>query len=420
MRSLSTELKVWKDSQGRLVPLITLYDIEVNDSTTLRLVEGDPDCTGSVTFGGQTYTAAAITREEHDENVEGDFPSFRLQVSNINGVAGGYIEANELDGRQVTIRTGLLRGNEADFQVETYTISGASYDRKAALLQLGPPNFFKRKTCPRKYQRMRCQHNWGARFLDDAGCGYPSDTFEGDTKEQWKFSNTTNDEKARQFGWYTINALKCGSTDANSGRLEINETVPGVLHIASQAEDIEWEPGLLNAPYVYKKLSGDFDVATQILPYRFRAGLHAGILCQDRVDLTSWILFGLAIDEGWQTHVRATAAVAGVGMDALDEETSIYNWVRLVRAANVFTCYRGTDGATWTSIGALTVAMDADIRLGLCLAGARIEKGVVDVGFSVFQFRSGGDATCERTREACRLKGNVHRYGAFPGIPTRR
>lgn len=109
MRELSADLKIWKDSQDRLVPLITLYEIEINDSTMLRLVEGDPDGSGSINYAGNTYMACAIQREEYSENIEGDYPSFRLLVSNINGVAGGYIEQNELDGRKVTIRTMLLR-----------------------------------------------------------------------------------------------------------------------------------------------------------------------------------------------------------------------------------------------------------------------------------------------------------------------
>lgn len=433
MRELSTELKVWKDSQDRLVPLITLYEIEVNDSTTMRLVEGDPDGTGTITFGGQTYNACAIEREEHEENIEGDYPSFQLLISNINGVAGGYIEQNELDGRQVTIRTGLLRGVEGDFQTETYTISGASYDRKHAILQLGPPNFFKQKTCSRRFQRMRCQHPWAKRFEDDAGCGYPSDTFEADTSADFKVgTNAALDaEQARQFGWYTKNASKCGLfTDQGyygprtNGVLEIGY-YPGVFVMGSEAEDIEWEPGLLNAPFMYKKLRGDFEVFTQILVYDSRAGFNAGILCQCVQTPESWVLFGYAVDPN-AGYIRGTAAEAGVLKTAISVNTVQNWWVRLVRSGMIFTCSYGNNGTTWTTLGSFTFAAweapesGPDMNLGLVLCSPRIETGMIVAGFSTFQFRSGGDATCERTREACRLKGNIHRYGAFPGIPTLR
>jgi len=417
MRSLSTDLKTWKDSQSRLVPLITLFDIEVNDTTTLRLVQGDPDGTGTITFAGNPYMAAAIKREEHNENVEGDFPSFRLLVSNINGVAGGYIEANELDGRKVTIRSGLLRGTEADYQVETYTITFATYDRKTASITLGPPNFFKRKTNPRKFQRMRCQHSWAKRFADDAGCGYPTDTFEADTSENFKPQSTTNAEQERKFGWYTLNALKCQST---LGLLHIDKLPPGVMDIRTDAEDIEWEPGLLNAPFFYKKLSGDFDVFTEVLPLDTRHGFYAGLLCQSVDVLSSWVYLGTSIDEEGGRYVRGTAAVAGVLNPAIETLTASNPWVRLVRSGSTFTCYYGSDGITWTNLGTQTVPMDADIRLGLCLSAARLETGTVEAGFSTFRVLIGGETACERTREACRLKGNVHRYGAFPGIPTRR
>jgi hypothetical protein len=413
MRSLSTELKTWKDSQSRLVPLITLFDIEVNDSTTMRLVQGDPDGSGSVTFGGNPYTACAIEREEHTENVEGDFPSFRLLISNINGVAGGYIEANELDGRQVTIRTGLLRGTESDYQVETYTITYATYDRKTASLTLGPPNFFKRKTNPRKFQRMRCQHAWAQRFLDDAGCGYPTDTFEADTHADFWPGRETDSEKERQFGWFTLNALK-------TTELGIDDLSPGVLTISSESVDIEWEPTLLNAPFIYKKISGDFDVFIEAQIGSYRIGYYAGILCQSVDVPESWVMLGLTIDEGPYEYVRGAAAEAGVLKEALSYNTDANPWLRLVRVGDVFSCYYGADGVTWTLLGTQTVAMSAPIRIGFCLSAPRIEKGLMSVSFSIFQVRSGGDATCERTREACRLKANSHRYGAFPGIPTRR
>lgn len=420
MRSLSTALKAWKDSQDRTVPLITIFDIEVNDTTTMRLVQGDPDGSGSVTFGGNTYTACAIEREEHNENIEGDYPSFRLLISNVNGVAGGYIEQNELDGRRVTIRSGLLRGVEGDYQSETYTITGATYDRKHAILQLGPPNFFKQKTCPRRFQRMRCQHSWAKRFEDDAGCGYPSDTFESDTSAYWLLGSTTNLEQERQFGWFSLNALKCGF--ASPGHLGI-DIYPGVMEIASEDEAIEWEPGFLNAPFLYKKISGDFEVFTQVLIYDWRAGFYAGILCQSVDVPESWVYLGRAVDQNSDLWIRGSAAEAGVLMIPLAYDTTLWmsnSWVRMARSGNNFVCSYSDNGTTWTTLGTQTVAMSAPVRLGLCVSAPRIDLGVVHAGFSIFQFRSGGDSTCERTREACRLKGNIHRYGAFPGIPTLR
>jgi hypothetical protein len=411
MRSLSSDLKIWKDSQDRLVPLVTLYDIEVNDTTTLYLVEGDPTGTGSVTYGGHTYLACAIEQEQRAENVEGDFPSFQLLVSNINGVAGGYIEANELDGRQVTIRDGLLRGTESDYLVRTYTISQARYNRKVASLTLGPPNFFKKKTCARKYQRMRCQHSWPKRFLDDAGCGYPSDVFGSDTAQDM-LPCLVNTEVEKQFGWFAINCSKCDMIGS--------VYLPMSFFIATTSDDIQWEPGNFAAPFAYKKVSGDFELITEVRFMATKVGCYAGILCQS-VDLpSSWVYLGRAVDEGGLLEVRATAAVAGVLNDALtvDDETS--SWVRMVRSDSTFTCYYGTDGTTWTTLGTQTVAMGDDMLLGLALSSNRAEGGQIWAAFSPFQFRSGGEATCDRTREACRLKCNSHRYGAFPGIPTLR
>src|SRR5207249_2274780 len=40
-------------------------------------------------------------------------------------------------------------------------------------------------------------------------------------------------------------------------------------------------------------------------------------------------------------------------------------WVRLQRVGNTFTGYTSPDGATWSSIGSNTIAMNAAIYLGL-------------------------------------------------------
>jgi len=103
MKDLGVNLQAWKAGDTRTDPLVHLYEIEIDDSTTLRLVRGDPLGSGSVTYLGETYTAAAIGEDEVTENIEYDLPQRRLTVSNVDGIAGGYIENYELDGRQVTI-----------------------------------------------------------------------------------------------------------------------------------------------------------------------------------------------------------------------------------------------------------------------------------------------------------------------------
>jgi regulation of enolase protein 1 (concanavalin A-like superfamily) len=42
-------------------------------------------------------------------------------------------------------------------------------------------------------------------------------------------------------------------------------------------------------------------------------------------------------------------------------------WVRLTRVGNVFTAYQSTDGSAWTQTGTVTLALAADVRVGLAV-----------------------------------------------------
>src|SRR5262245_31182663 len=156
MLQISDALKQWKAADGIVRPVVELYDIEVDDVPVLRLVSGDPTGTGSVTYQSNVYTAAAIARGDIEQTIEGDLNQLRLVVSNVDGVAGGYIERNTLQGRQVTITTVLLETlNPADAVVETYTIHEQTYDRKQAVVTLGHENLFRRVRPAKAFVRYR-------------------------------------------------------------------------------------------------------------------------------------------------------------------------------------------------------------------------------------------------------------------------
>jgi len=103
MISIGQGLRDWKAGDTRTIPFVTLYEIEVDDSTTVRLIAGAPSGELSVTYLGNTYTAAAIEESESESNTEYTLETKKLTISNIDGVAGGYIEQYDLDGRTVTI-----------------------------------------------------------------------------------------------------------------------------------------------------------------------------------------------------------------------------------------------------------------------------------------------------------------------------
>jgi phage-related protein len=422
VRTLSAALKAWKAEEGQTVPVVVLYDIEVTDSTTLRLVQGNPTGAGSLTYDGNVYLAAAIELRDVEESVEGDVRDRELAVSNIDGIAGGYIEQNDLEGRRVTITTVLLSTlSPADAVVETYTIQDQQYDREAAIVTLGHSALFKRRVPWRRFERPRCQWDYEKRFLHEHGCGYPSDWFGPDRRQNLKAGSTTDDEEARLHGWYSLNVSHADVFAADS------DVVPDQLYIESTSGEMEWSGATRGGPFLYKKLSGDFDVWTQIDLFDTRPGSLSGLLCQeDAAGLDSWVMFGLGETTSFELVARLQAALNGVQQPDSDSVVTNDKYLRLTRVGNTWTFYHAatvdvsapTTG--WTQLAQKTFALDGSVRLGLAMSATPAEApSRVAAGFQSIRFNSGGLPACLRTLDDCRLHGNTARFFGFPGIPRR-
>lgn len=439
MLSVSTELKKWKNAASRPDPRVELYDVEIPDGTVLRLVAGNPTGTGSLTYAGNVYTAAAIARDEEQQTIEGDLPALKVVISNINGVAGGYIERFDMDGQLVTI-TSVLLGllDPANAVQTTYTIGNVAYEREAAVFELAQTNLFRRRVPWKAYQRVRCQQGYEGRFLDANGCGFPSDGFEGDTEQDIAISTTGDAETEHLFGWFAINAFKTkrppltlaeilqerqGVLPQRVEGFEVNGRVPGSLYIASISSSISWNVTNRQAPFLFKKLSGDFDVFTRAEVLDPRAGMRAGLLCQDAGIGTSWIVIGRSeISEG-VLGIRVSSANVGSGV-ADTTESVADEFLRMKRTGNVFDLYRGTAfGGPWTLASSRTIAgMSTLARLGLSLSAPSNETGPVSASFPYIQFRAGGLPSCSRVLDdsnGCRAHGNTPHFLAFLGMPQR-
>jgi len=424
VRDLSDNTRAWKADEARPQPYITLYEVEVSDSVTLRFVQGDPLGLGKVTYGGNDYLACGIKDDPVEQTMGGDLPQYRVSIGNLNGVAGGVIEQNELDGRRVTIRrfvnleglgnAGVLAPSADDVHVETWTILSQGYDRKVATVSLGPPKFFQIKVPRRKYIRNRCPLDYGNRFVVGNPCHYPSDEFEADTAQDFKAGATADTELIRQFGWRTLNAAKLL---AEGGWWNADQTNTGELYCETAGVDCSWDVDSRGAPFAYKEIDGDFDVSTETGLYATRDGMSAGLLVQATVDPTSWLFLVRSAGDSDEYVVRVASALAGVAN--ANVVTTDASHQRLRRVGDVFTSYTSSDGVTWVQVDEQTLALLPVVRVGLLCAASDASPGQIAAGWPHFRFTAGGIATCDRTIEDCELHSNVHRHGAFPGIPTR-
>ena len=421
MITVSDYMKSWKAEDGQRNPLAVLFDIQINDTTTLRLAQGNPTGTGSVIYNGQTYTAAAIAIDDIEQTIEGDLRERRLAVSNIDGIAGGYIETQDLEGRQVTItHVPLETLSPSDALTESYTIESQRYDRKTASVVLGHSNLTKRKVPWRRAERHRCQQDWVGRFLHENGCSFPSDYFGPDKRQNLVRGATTNGEQKRRHGWYTLNALRAVAFEVDGA------TYPDQLYMESSDPQLAWNGATRDGPFLYKLLTGDFDCFTEVLVYDDRVGSLCGILCQEAAGgLDSFVLWGVGHNQSDEHLVRLAIGLNDVQQP--DSDTAIVgdSFLRLRRVGNVFTFFHAptldvnSPTTGWTQLAQKTVALDSSVRLGLALTASTSEQARIAVGFSFIRFIAGGPSTCNQTFEQCSEYGNTARIFNMRGIPLR-
>jgi phage-related protein len=413
--TLSQALKDWKAGDNQVSPIAVLYDISITDAITVRLVEGNPTG-GTITYDGNVYTPAGIARGNVEQSIAGEIGSFEVQVSNIDGVPGGYIEQYELDGRRVTITTVPVSTlSPADAVVETYTIQGQAYTREVASITLGYSNLFRRRLPWRRYQRIRCLHDWERRFELGNGCGFPSDEFEADTTQLLVNGAVTDSEQKRRYGWYALNMTKASTADVNTAEF-------GSLYLETFSSDVTWSGANRNGPFLYKKLSGDFDCYTKVNVFGTRESGLLGMLCQeDGAPQDSWIFLARTRKTGEDISLTVRSSIDG------SQETSVAatqpdpRYLRMKRVGDLFTLYYAlVENTDWVELTQATVPMSTEIRIGAAIGGG--EGQGLSASYPFFRFTSGGPSTCDRTKEGvdgCRVKDNVHRIFLFDGIPRR-
>jgi phage-related protein len=415
VRNVSSALKAWKNADAREYPVAELYTIQLDDVTIQRYVSGDPLGTGSVTYDGDVYTSAAIVRQPYDQNLEGTIPSFGVNVSNVDGIAGGLIETYDLRGQTVTITQVLL----PDMLVvnslsDTFTIQDQSYNRKTASFSLSHANYFNRRTL-KQFVRWKCRWNYGQRHQAGDGCGYPRDEFEPDTEQDFVVGGAFT-EKERAYGWFTINTPNASQWSVNIDRL-------GLCHISSLSNGIDWDIGDRSGPFMYKKFSGDFDVFTEIDLEDSRPGAQGGLVCQSQSTPSSWVVASRRHNASGAIQPYIASALADVaGTTAVAVTTE--RFIRMQRIADIFNVFHAesADGP-WTLYNARAVALGSETNVGFLLSALQLETGRVSINFPYFRATKGGLATCDRTIDGfngCKAHKNLHRIFLFRGVSQAR
>lgn len=99
MRTLASEIQTAMAELNQTGIWCYLFDIVVDDETTLRLTDG----VRPVLYNGIEYTPYPILLGEVNDTTKPEVHNIRLTVPNLDRMLSYYLEQDKIQGHQVTI-----------------------------------------------------------------------------------------------------------------------------------------------------------------------------------------------------------------------------------------------------------------------------------------------------------------------------
>lgn len=166
----------------------------------------------------------------------------------------------------------------------------------------------------------------------------------------------------------TVNDLPAGWTSADVGnirRLPGDATFnDGTFTVAGAGAAVGGTADAFR--FVWQTLTGDGSIVARVTQNQAtNAQAKAGVMIRESLAANSkHVAMVTTATQGPQLISRSSNG----GSSAVVSSTAAAftpTWVRLVRAGNVITAARSADGISWTTVGTVTVAMSATVRIGL-------------------------------------------------------
>lgn len=175
MKTLLANLITEKNKLSATSAWLPLVTVEVNASTTLRLVANPTN----VVFRGDTYNAFGLELAEVTSDAKGGLHDLSISVSNVTREVGAYVEFNDLRGARVTI----LYVNSANLADDDAVVLEERYEIMSVLVKgsqfvtfrLGhdrisqhqfPSGRFLRDSCRWIYKSVQCGYAGGLASCD--------------------------------------------------------------------------------------------------------------------------------------------------------------------------------------------------------------------------------------------------------------
>jgi regulation of enolase protein 1 (concanavalin A-like superfamily) len=174
----------------------------------------------------------------------------------------------------------------------------------------------------------------------------------------------------------TVNAASGGDVPAPWSSDDIGSVgIPGdadhdsgVFTIDGSGADINGTADAFH--FVHQIISGDCDLVARVTSQtNTDSWAKAGVMIRESLDANAKrLLMVVTPGNGFRFQYRATTGgttPTSTGGGSLNAAPN--NWVRLVRAGDVFTAYKSADGSNWTQVATQTIPMSTAIYVGLAV-----------------------------------------------------
>lgn len=431
-------------------PWVEFYTITTAQNGILRYVDfQDPDARGSmpdlVPFDGEEYESRKIDRAPirsaadsittFDVAFEDILSDFVRIMRDEDGLSQAPLEIAIIpwdlkDQPEIALRERYrIRQSSASMGSNGPTVT----------VEVGLPSLVDIDIPRFVFDRTRCFNDHNRRFELDSRCRTPSDDFEEGTFQVFgSFENNPSAttwpaaEAKRKFGWYSQNADVMWPANDDGIWKSSFRTVPSVhptdlwTTMEIDAAQLEWINTGRNGPYMYRKMTGDWDVHTELsLLNHVKVQRLVGFLVQSDTTEGDWLAFGNAETAGSVEVLRLRNTTGNVSADTDDTDlTDGKLQFRLQYEDDIhrFTCYvRPDESSAWVQKFQVTKNMGATIRVGLVGSSDSGLKQFLSVQYRYFRFTLGGPDDCNRSLEDCRdpARDNEHQINVFPNIPHR-
>lgn len=140
----------------------------------------------------------------------------------------------------------------------------------------------------------------------------------------------------------------------------------GTVTIAGSGADI-WD-GADEFRYRYRSWTGDGEIVARVTSLGNTHGwAKTGVMFRETLAADSRHVFAcVAVTNGTSLQYRPATGGASDWVPG-GPGNGLPRWVRLVRSGSIFTGYESSDGASWHSVGSVTLALPATIYVGLAV-----------------------------------------------------